>query len=78
MICYKCKKQIINEKTAVGCIVEDFGIGGRPASNVYLCFECYQKEMEQHKKDISDGEVIRNMSDMKDIEEREKNGEIFF
>ena len=69
MICYKCKKQIINEKTAVGCIVEDFGIGGRPASNVYLCFECYQKEMEQHKKD---------MKDMKDIEEREKNGEIFF
>ena len=66
MICYKCKKQIINEKTAVGCIVEDFGIGGRPASNIYLCFECYQKEMEQHKKD------------MKDIEEREKNGEIFF
>ena len=61
MICYKCKKQIINEKTAVGCIVEDFGIGGRPASNVYLCFECYQKEMEQHKKDMKDiAKFMRN------------------
>ena len=65
MICYKCKKQIINEKTAVGCIVEDYGFGGL-ARNAYLCFDCYQKEMEQHKKD------------MKEIEEREKNGEIFF
>ena len=62
MICYKCKKRIINEKTAVGCIVEDYGIGGMSASNVYLCFDCYKKEMEQHKKD------------MKEIEECEKNG----
>lgn len=62
MICYKCKKRIINEKTAVGCIVEDYGIGGMPATNVYLCFDCYKKEMEQHKKD------------MKEMEEREKNG----
>ena len=66
LICYKCKKQIINEKTAVGCLVEDYGIGGMPAMHVYLCFDCYQKEMEQHKKD------------MKEIEEREKNGEMFF
>lgn len=74
MICYKCKKHIINEKTAVGCIVEDYGIGGiyhqlidgMPATNAYLCFDCYKKEMEQHKKD------------MKEMEEREKNGEIFF
>ena len=65
MICYKCKKQIINEKTAVGCLVEEYG-SGRPAMNVYLCFDCYKKEIEQHKKD------------MKEIEEREKNGEIFF
>lgn len=66
MICYKCKKHIINEKTAVGCIVEDYGIGGMLATNAYLCFDCYKKEMEQHKKD------------MKEMEEREKNGEIFF
>ena len=66
MICYKCKKHIINEKTAVGCIVEDYGIGGMPATNAYLCFDCYKKEMEQHKKD------------MKEMEECEKNGEIFF
>ena len=66
MICYKCKQHIINEKTAVGCLVEDYGIGGMPAMNVYLCFDCYTKEMEQHKKD------------MEEMKEREKNGEIFF
>lgn len=32
------------------------------ATNAYLCFDCYKKEMEQHKKD------------MKEIEECEKNG----
>ena len=32
------------------------------AANAYLCFDCYKKEMEQHKKD------------MKEMEEREKNG----
>ena len=31
-------------KTAVGCIVEDYGIGGMSAMNVYLCFDCYTKE----------------------------------
>lgn len=44
MICYKCKKHIINEKTAVGCIVEDYGIGGISATNAYLCFDCYKKK----------------------------------
>ena len=43
IICYKCKKRIINEKTAVGCIVEDYGIGGMSATNAYLCFDCYKK-----------------------------------
>ncbi len=65
MICYNCKKHIINEKTAVGFIIEDYG-SGLPAMKAYLCFDCYKKEMEQHKKD------------MKEMEEREKNGEIFF
>ena len=62
IIWYKCKKRIINEKTVVGCIVEDYGIGGIPATNAYLCFDCYKKEIEQYKKD------------MKEMEEREKNG----
>lgn len=44
MICYKCKKRIINEKTVVGCIVEDYGIGGISATNAYLCFDCYKKK----------------------------------
>lgn len=66
MICYQCKKRIVDEKTAVGCIVEDYGIGGMPAMNAYLCFDCYTKEMEQHKKDMAE------------MKEREKNGEIFF
>ena len=44
MICYQCKKRIVNEKTAVGCIVEDYGIDGTPTMNAYLCFDCYTKE----------------------------------
>lgn len=31
-----------------------------PATNAYLCFDCYKKEMEQHKKDMKEMEERLN------------------